>query len=140
MSKPPTEGVFLTLIFLDKFHQGIVDRSRTSYNMFVDDSLFVAVALVIKNEMTASVEALYLFFGFPDLTARQDPLSLDKCFQSVWSFERIQLGKLVNSRTMTINVTESKRLAMIQELTHWHDQRRSFMLLQGITLYGNLED
>ena len=27
LSKPPTEGVFLTLIFLDKFHQGIVDRS-----------------------------------------------------------------------------------------------------------------
>ena len=50
LSKPPTEGVFLTLIFLDKFHQGIVDRSRTSYNMFVDDSLFVAVTLLSNTQ------------------------------------------------------------------------------------------
>ena len=117
-SKPPTEGVSFIPASPDKHHQGIVDISRISYNMFVDNSLFVAVAIVIKHTMTASIEVLYIVLGFLDLTARQDSLSLDKDFQSIYSYERIELRKLVNSRTMTISLTEPKRITVIQELTH----------------------
>ena len=108
--------------------------------MFIDDSLFVATALIIKHAMAASIEALYIVLGFPDLTARQNPLNLDKYSQLVCSYERIQLGKLVNSRSMSFGITEPKRLAMIQELAHWHDHRNAFTLLQGVTLCGNFED
>ena len=29
---------------------------------------------------------------------------------------------------------------MVKELVRWHDNRNTFMLLQGVTLCGNFED
>ena len=86
--------------------------------------------LLLSNTQQPLVSKHYIVICFPDLTARQNSLSLDKNFQSIYSYERIQLGKLVNLRTMTISITESKRLTIIQEMTRWHDQRRSVTLLQ----------
>ena len=40
---------------------------------------------------------------------------------------------------MSIGLTESKRLAILDELSHWHSKRRSFTLLQGVILCGSLE-
>ena len=71
--------------------------------MFVDDSLFANVACIIKHGMTASIEALYLVLGFPDELVRQNSLSLDNYFSSIASYERVQLGKLVNTRTMSVH-------------------------------------
>ena len=107
--------------------------------MFVDDSLYVHIEPVIRHSMAASIEALYMVLGYPDITARQDALSLDKFLQSICSYQRDQLGVLINTRSMTIGLAEQKRLTMIDELTHWHQGRRSFTLLQGVTLCGSLE-
>ena len=68
--------------------------------------------------MAASIEALYTILGFPETKKRQSPLSLDKYFESVCSYERIQLGFQVNTRTMSIALTEKKRLSMLDELSH----------------------
>ena len=40
---------------------------------------------------------------------------------------------------MTVGLAESKRFLMIEELGHWHTSRRSFTLLQAITVCGSLE-
>ena len=52
---------------------------------------------------------------------------------------RIQLGIQINTRSMSIALTNDKRLAMVAELSYWHKQRRGFTLMQGVTLCGNLE-
>ena len=62
-------------------------------------SLFVATTLIIKYAMAANIEALRIILGYSDLTASQNPLSLDNYSQSVYSYKRIQLGKFVNSRS-----------------------------------------
>ena len=41
---------------------------------------------------------------------------------------------------MSFGITKPKYLAMIKELEHWHDHRKVFTLLQGVTLCGNFED
>ena len=79
-SKPPTKGIYFIPDSPNKYHQGAVDKPRFVYNIFVDDSLFVAVAPSIKHAMTGSIEALYIVLRFSDLAARQEPLSLDKYF------------------------------------------------------------
>ena len=76
--------------------------------MFVDDSLFVQTRDNMKHAMAASIEALYIILGFPDIKTRQNPLSLDKYFESVCSHERIQLGILINARKMTLSLTEKQ--------------------------------
>jgi len=70
--------------------------------------------------MAASIEALYIILGFSEVDKRQDALSLDKYFESVCSYERIQLGVNINTRTMSIGLTDKKRFAMLDELSHWH--------------------
>ena len=74
--------------------------------MFVDDSLFAQIRSVMPDSMAASIEALYIILGFPDVQIRQDPLSLDKYFESICSFQRIQLGISLNTRTMSLRLTE----------------------------------
>ena len=107
--------------------------------MFVDDSLFAQIRDLIKHALTASIEALQIVLSFPDLERRQNALSLDKYFETTCSYKRIQLGINVNTRTMTVGLTDIKRIAMLDELSHWHTKRRSFTLLQGVILCGSIE-
>ena len=107
--------------------------------MFVDDSLFAQIRRVMPHSMAASIEALYIILGFPDVEIRQDALSLDKYFESISSFQSIQLGINVNTRRMSLSLTEIKRVSMLEELSHWHKKRKSFTLLQGVILCGSLE-
>ena len=68
--------------------------------------------------MAASIEALFIVLGYPDLKKRQSPLSLDKYFESICSYMRIQLGIQINTRLMSIALTDDKRLAMVAGLSH----------------------
>ena len=57
--------------------------------MLIDDSLFVAITSVIKHSNICRIDKIYINSNFPNLTARQDLLSLDNYFQSVYYYERI---------------------------------------------------
>ena len=95
-SSPPTGATIFVKATPNTLNTGVQDFIRTTYNMFDDESLFDNVASIIQHAMAASIEALYLVLGFPDERVRQNLLSLDKYFQSIASFRRVQLGKLVN--------------------------------------------
>ena len=86
--------------------------------MFVDDNLFAQTKELIRHAMAASIEALYIILGSPEIDTRQNHLSLDKYFESIFSYERIQLGISINTRSMSISLTQKKRIAMIKELSH----------------------
>ena len=107
-SEEPSPSTTFTQAKKDCIHIGVKNTSRTNYNMFVDDNLFAQTKLFMKHAMVASIEALYVFLGFPEIDKRQNPLSLDKYFESVCSYNRIQLGININTRTMTISLTEKK--------------------------------
>ena len=136
--EPPKDTTFIRAV-PDKFNVGIKNIRQTEYNMFVDDSLFVQTRDGMKQAMAASIEALYIILGYPEEEKRQNALSLDKYFESVCSHERIQLGIKINTRKMTIGLSDSRRSNMLHELAHWHKKRKSFTLLQGVTLCGILE-
>ena len=138
-SEDPLQDVIFTQAKEDSIHTGVADMDRTRYNMFVDDNLFAQTKEFMKHAMAASIEALYMILGYPDIKKRQNPLSLDKYFESVCSYTRIQLGISLNTRTMMIYLTDKKRMAMLDDLSHWHKDRKSFTLLQGVILCGCLE-
>ena len=138
-SEEPQGNINYVQAVIDKFHKGCSNKEKTKFNMFVDDSLFAQIRGFIKHAMAASIEALYIILSFPDVIKRQDPLSLDKYFESTCSFKRTQIGIDINTRTMSIALSEKKRIAMLDELSHWHKKRKSFTLLQGVVLCGSLE-
>ena len=87
-SELPTENTKFVQAVADKLNQGLVNPEKTIFNMFVDDSLFSQTREIIKHAMAASIEALYIILGFPDIKQRQDALSLDEYFESVCSYKR----------------------------------------------------
>ena len=86
--------------------------------MFVDDSLFSNTFENIKHAMAASIESLYIVLRYPNVEIRQSPLSLDKYHQSICSYKIIQLGKVVNIRTLGVGITEDNRFKMVTELSN----------------------
>ena len=138
-SDEPDKDTNFVQAVADNINKGVDNPNKTKYNMFVDDSLFAQTRSKMKHAMAASVEALYMILGYPDVKMRQNPLSLDKYFESTCSYKRMQLGIDVNTRKMSLGLTEKKRIAMLDELSHWHKKRKSFNLLQGVVLCGSLE-
>ena len=51
----------------DKIHTGVKNLNKTKFNMFVDDSLFAQTRELITHAMAASIEALYIILGFPEI-------------------------------------------------------------------------
>ena len=107
--------------------------------MFIDDSLFANTERIVKHRMAISIETLYIILWFPDETIHQNPPSLDKYFQSIYSYERVQLGKRVNPRKMSVGITEKKIFGMITKLSNWYAKRKIFTFLQSLILCGKLE-
>lgn len=95
------------------------------FNMFVDDSLFVRIGSVIEQSTATSIEDLYMILGFPDICIRQDALSLDKYWQSIYSYERIQLDFLITTYTLNVGLSNQKHLLIVDEITNWYKKRYS---------------
>ena len=93
----------------------------------------------ILTAMAASLEALFLLLGYP-CELRRSPLSMDKFYQAQCSWEKEQLGLIINTRTMTISLPQAKvdRLLTLLEST-WHQHRKTFTLMEGTVLLGFLE-
>ena len=119
-SEEPNHEIKFVKAVCDSIHKGVANTNKTKYNMFVDDSLFANIRETILHSMAASIEALYIILAYPNIAIRQDALSLDKYFESICSYQRTQLGININTRKMTIGLTDKKRLSMLDELSRWH--------------------
>ena len=64
---------------------------------------------------------------------------MEKFVRAKCSYEKVQLGKCINTRTMTVRMTEEMTKKLVRELDHWHGQRKSFTVRQGARLLGLLE-
>ena len=114
-SEPADKDTKFVRAVRDNIHKGTTNLDSTKFNMFVDDSLFSQTKENIKHAMAASIEALYTILGYPDTEVLQNALRLDKYYESTCSYERIQLGILVNTRRMSLSLTGQKQKTMIDE-------------------------
>ena len=73
----------------------------------------------MRHTMAASI-ALYMILDFSKVEMRQDPLSLDKYFESTCSYNRTQLGIDVHTRKISLGLTEKKTIEILDKLSHWH--------------------
>ena len=88
--------------------------------MFVDDNLYANYRHLLRRMMAASIEALFVILGTPAPLERQCCLAMDKFLKTKCSFERTQLGFLINTRTMMVTLPSDK-LTKIRKLTqNWN--------------------
>ena len=65
ISRPFYNTTFVNTVS-NTLNPGVLDLLKTTYSMFVDDSLFAKTEGVIKHVMAAIIEALYIILGFPE--------------------------------------------------------------------------
>ena len=66
---------------IDAINNGIEveqENTHTIYTMFVDDSLFCEISILMSQVMASSIEGISLIFGVDDVTASETSLSMDK--------------------------------------------------------------
>ena len=89
--------------------------------------------------MAASIEALFIVFGVND-KSRKSALSMEKFMEAICSWRKIQLGLLLDTSLMRVELPLAKQQKLITCInTTWHNQRKSFTLMEGMILIGNLE-
>lgn len=72
-SDEPNNDTSFVQAVADSSNKGIENSNKTKYN-----SIFSQTRNKMKHAKSASIEALYIILGFPDVELRKKPLSLDK--------------------------------------------------------------
>ena len=115
------------------------EQHNTEHNTFVDDNHMADLRGRMHQAMAASIESLYRVFGFPEEHIRRISISLDKYFQAKCSTRKLQLGLVVDSHLMTVELPDGKRDLITEKLSHWHKKRKAFTVLDAAQLVGQLE-
>lgn len=92
----------------------------------------------IRYSIVASIEALFILLGFPDVKKCQLALSVDKVLKSACLYKRVQLGILIDTRSMTVSLPEDKRELMCSEIKCWHKGQKSTTLRELSILMGHI--
>ena len=92
------------------------EPENTPHNTFVDDNHMAELRTRMYQAMAASIESLYRTFGFPEEKYRRISLSLDKYFQAECSTRKQQLGLIVDSHEMVVELPLDKRTKIAEKL------------------------
>ena len=125
----------------DSIHKGVLDskgnRLPPQFDHHVDDNIYADVGEHMYKTVCSSVLALWQILGFPS-DDTPDPLSRDK-FCGKYSHARKSIGHHIDSREMTVSLTEEKRDILIEVLTEWISVKKDFNLREISSVHGSLE-
>ena len=93
-------------------------RLPPPYNMHVDDNLYADVGPLMLRTIGASVAALFAILGPPTNPAVPPALSFDK-FEGSYNHQRKMVGRLFDSRKLTVGMLPHKRTELLQTLGDW---------------------
>ena len=125
----------------DSKNTGVLDengnRKPPAYKHHVDDNLYADIAIFLARTIAASIYSLYIILGKPQ-PHLPDPLSHEK-LKTHYTHERVNCGKLINTRRMELSLTPEKRDILVFELEQWLS-KSWFSLLDAASLCGLLSD
>jgi hypothetical protein len=92
----------LTPAFSCTINRGIMDDAGNRIDLpsriYVDNSLMLALDVDhMKMVMAATIEAIFIVMGEPDVAVRQCPLAMDKWLESVISPKQTMLGLIIDT-------------------------------------------
>jgi hypothetical protein len=104
-------GTKLLQAFSCDINPGIKEEPGTitplSANIYVDDILAAAAfKKYMERLLAATIEAIFIVCGRPDIFVRQCPLSMEKWFELIVGPKQIVLGLIVDTNKMTVGITE----------------------------------
>lgn len=126
----------------DPLNPGVLDaaghRLPPQFDMHVDDNMYADILHFLLRTIQASVAALFILLGRPDNPDVPPPLSFDK-LETSYNHKRKLVGRLFNSRRLTVGMLPYKRSQLLTLLQSWL-LRTSFTLPEIAQLLGTLEN
>jgi len=124
----------------DSQNRGVLDangrRLPPPFVHHVDDKMYADVSEFMLRTVAAAVLSIYEILGYPK-DRLPHALSLEK-FHGTYNCERKELGYLINSRTMTVDILPYKRKIVVDLLESWLTLR-TYSLREAAELIGMLE-
>lgn len=108
------------------FHKDTGQRANIPHHPFVDDNHMIEVRRFIYQAMAALIESLYRIFGFPLEIFRRIPLNMDKYYHAKCSTRKEQLGLIVDTHKMIVELPNTKCAKILSLLSHRYSGRKSF--------------
>jgi hypothetical protein len=111
-------------------------QTPPKFGHHVDDCIYANIKKYVPTMLSPSTISLYDILGYPDPRV-QDPLSREELI-TLYSWLRKILGFIVNSRTMTFELTPDRRDVLVQVLLTW-TKKKTYRLVEAAQLHGMLE-
>ena len=144
IATPPRPPQPYTPAYQDKFNPGIsfqtdsMGRHPVTYHMHVDDNLHAAVGIAgIRWAMRCSIAGIIGVLGDNEPDLRSEQPDMEKFLKDEVSYERRQLGLIVNTRTLDVTIPPDKREETIDMLIEW-TAKSHFYLREAAELLGTL--
>jgi hypothetical protein len=116
----------LTPAYSCTINRGIMDDAEKRMDLpariYVDDALMLALdADHIKMVLTATIEALFIVMGKPDVAVRQFSLAMDKWLEIVIGPKQNMLGLTINTNRLTVAIPPKYLQEVLKLLNStWH--------------------
>jgi hypothetical protein len=122
----------LTPAFSCTINCGIIDDTRNRIDLsaciYVNDALMLALDVGhMKMVLAATIKAIFVVMGEPDVAVRQCPLAMDKWLELVISPKQTMLGLIISIDRLTITIP-AKYLQEVLNLLNsiWHPNQCCF--------------
>jgi hypothetical protein len=134
----------LTPAFSCTINRGFMDdagkRRDLPARIYVNDALMLALdADHMKMVLAATIKAIFIVMGEPDVAVRQCPLAIDKWLELVIGPKQTMLGLIINTNRLTVAIPP-KYLQEVFELLNstWHPNQRHFKVSEAQKLTEKL--
>jgi hypothetical protein len=134
----------LTPVFSCTINCGIMDDAGNRIDLpariYVDDAFMLAVhADHMKIVLAATIKAIFVVMGEPDVPVRQCPLAMDKWLELVISPKQTMLGLIIDTNRLTAAIP-AKYLQEVLDLLNssWHPNQRCFKVSEAQKITGKL--
>jgi hypothetical protein len=108
--------------------------------IYVNDALMLALNVDhMKLVLAATIEAIFVVMGEPDVAVRQCPLAIDKWIELVIGPKQTMLGLIIDTNRLTIKIP-AKYLKEVLDLLNstWHPNQHCFKVSEAQKLTGKL--
>ena len=144
MDDNPHSSIFIQAI-VDQLKKGVYEiaigrDSDNPLNMFVDHALMVDTCRNMIRCMAVSIWAHFLIMGELSERERRSLLSMEINLNFPCSWEEVQFNIFIDTRRIMLSLSDDKIEYLNDTLTStWYRSRKSFTILEGLTLLGHLE-
>jgi hypothetical protein len=111
-----------------------------SARIYVNNTLMLALNIDhMKMVLAATIKAIFVVMGKPDVVARQCPLAMDKWLELVIGSQQTMFRLIINTNRLPV-ATPAKYLQEVLDLLNstWHPNRHCFKVSEAQKLTENL--